>query len=386
MNAISVSGATERRLNGTGFGKTMAAWLAGIVVPILLFWPPLYTVARNRASTGDNDFLAFYVSGQLVLQGKLYNIPAFQAAEAAIMKNSVPALLLKRQAVRPPFFAAAFWPLAQLPFSVAVAIWMAVLCGAIIGFVWLWPDRTAAAVACCWSAGLSACVVSAQDPPLILLWLAIALYIRKAHPFLAGMLFALCAAKFHIFVFLPVLLWRHRLWRGFLAGGAALVLASFAAGGWHWPQQYFGALSQDIVSPGVQNMANLRGFFVSWPHAGAWEIGASLLIAIAVLAAVWKADFLSGLTVVLLGGMLVSHHAYIQDCALLIPVVLIAWRNMHKWLVAREWRLIPGVLVLIPLSPLAGFFWPMGNCGLARVAIVVMLAWQIVEIRRGQTM
>jgi hypothetical protein len=318
------------------------------------------------------------------LQGKLYDIPAFQSAEAALMKNSVPALLLKRQAVRPPFFAAAFWPLAQLPFGVASALWMAMLLGAAIGFVWLWPDRMAAAMACCWSAGLAACLVSAQDPPLILLWLAIALRIRKAHPFLAGMLFALCAAKFHIFVFLPVLLWRHKLWRGFLAGGIALIAMSFAAAGWHWPAQYITALTQDIVSPGVQNMANLRGLFVSWPHAGAWEIGASLAIAIAVLAVVWKADFLHGLTVVLLGGILVSHHAYVQDCALLIPVVLIAVRDIPKWRAARKWSLIPVALVLIPLSQLTGFFWPMSNCGLARLAIIVMLVWQIAVIRGGR--
>jgi hypothetical protein len=384
MSALSVSTPAHRPLSRPAFAKTIAFWLAGIVVPALFFWPPLCAIALRRAAAADNDFLAFYVSGKLVLQGKLYDIPAFQSAEAALMKNSVPALLLKRQAVRPPFFAAAFWPLAQLPFGVASALWMAMLLGAAIGFVWLWPDRMAAAMACCWSAGLAACLVSAQDPPLILLWLAIALRIRKAHPFLAGMLFALCAAKFHIFVFLPVLLWRHKLWRGFLAGGIALIAMSFAAAGWHWPAQYITALTQDIVSPGVQNMANLRGLFVSWPHAGAWEIGASLAIAFAVLAVVWKADFLHGLTVVLLGGILVSHHAYVQDCALLIPVVLIAVRDIPKWRAARKWSLIPVALVLIPLSQLTGFFWPMSNCGLARLAIIVMLVWQIAVIRGGR--
>jgi hypothetical protein len=384
MSALSVSTPAHRPLSRPAFAKTIAFWLAGIVVPALFFWPPLCAIALRRAAAADNDFLAFYVSGKLVLQGEMYDIPAFQSAEAALMKNSVPALLLKRQAVRPPFFAAAFWPLAQLPFGVASALWMAMLLGAAIGFVWLWPDRMAAAMACCWSAGLAACLVSAQDPPLILLWLAIALRIRKAHPFLAGMLFALCAAKFHIFVFLPVLLWRHKLWRGFLAGGIALIAISFAAAGWHWPAQYITALTQDIVSPGVQNMANLRGLFVSWPHAGAWEIGASLAIAIAVLAVVWKADFLHGLTVVLLGGILVSHHAYVQDCALLIPVVLIAVRDIPKWRAARKWSLIPVALVLIPLSQLTGFFWPMSNCGLARLAIIVMLVWQIAVIRGGR--
>jgi len=378
VNAISVSGATQRLPQPAGFGKTLAFWLAGVVLPLVLFLPPLCSVAWERATAADNDFLAFYVSGQLVLPGQLYNTPAFQSAEAAILKNSSPSLLLKRQAVRPPFFALAFWPFAQLPYRIASLIWMGVLLGATVAFVCLWPDRKAAAMACCWSTGLSSSMVSGQDLPLILLWLAIALHIRDKHPFWTGLLFALCAAKFHIFVFLPILLWRHRLWRGFLAGGVVLLIASFAAGGWTWPQQYIATLSQDVISPFVQNMPNLRGLFASWPHAGIWEAGASLLVAIAVLAAVPKTDFLNGLMVVLLGGLLVSHHAYIQDCALLIPVVLIAWRDIRKWCLARKWRLIPVALLSIPLSSLTVFFWPIENCSIVRLVIVALLLWQIV--------
>jgi len=345
-------------------------------LPALLFLPPLGSIAWRRATTGDNDFLAFYVSGQLVLQGKLYDTHAFQAAEAAILTHSDPVLLLKRQAVRPPFFAAAFWPFAQLPFRVASLAWMAVLLAAAIGFVCLWPDRTAAAIACFWSVGLASCMVGGQDPPLILLWLAIALRIRKKHSFLAGLLFALCAAKFHIFVFLPLLLWRHKLWRGFLVGAAALVVVSFAAGGWDWPRQYISTLSQGIVSPDVQHMPNLRGMFAAWPHPGAWEIGTGLSIAIVVAVAIRKTDLLNGLAVVLLGGLLVSHHAYVQDCALLIPVLLIAWPRIRRLCATYEWCVIPAVLLLIPLSSLSIFFGSIGSCRLAGVAIVAILIWQ----------
>ena len=99
-----------------------------------------------------------------------------------------------------------------------------------------------------------------------LLWISIALRIRHSRPFLTGLVLALCAAKFHLFP--PLLLWRHRLWQGLVAGAAALLAISFAVAGRHWPLEY------------AAIMSNLHG-------------------------------------------LLVSRHAYMQDCALLLPALLI---------------------------------------------------------------
>ena len=298
---------------------------------------------RHRIAAGDNDFQAFWVSGKLVLRGQLYDTPAFQAGERAILGYANP----ETQATRPPCFALGFWPLAQLPYRTAWLIWAAILAGAVLGFIRLWPDRRAAALACCWSAGLCAAAVNGQDGPLILLWLGIAWRIRERRPGLAGLVLSLCAAKFHIFVFLPLLLWRHKMLRGFLMGAGILLAVSFAAGGWDWPRQYAAVILAQPVSPHAAIMPNLHGLFEPWPHGGMWEIAASLLVGAAVLAVVRRADFAAGLAAVLVGGLLVSHHAYLYDCMLLLPALLIALPATHGW------RLAPLVWLLAPGSGLA---------------------------------
>lgn len=337
------------------------AWGAlGIAILGAMFWRPIW----GRIVGGDIDFQAFYISGELVLRGQLYDAQAFQAAQRAILGHANPALL----ATRPPFFALAFWPLAQLPYRVAWYLWLAILHAATLAFVWLWPARRDAALACCWSAGLCVCLANGQDLPLILLLLALALRIRQTRPFLTGLLLALCAAKFHLFVFLPLLLWRWRLWRGFAAGAAALAAISFAAAGWDWPRQYAATLARPAVHPRIEIMPNLHGLFAQWPHAGAWEASAALLVGAAVLAIIYRADFGRGMAAVLVGGLLAGHHAYLQDCVLLLPALLIELPS------ARAWGRALAVWLLIPASAVA-LIWGNPEADLMRLAMVGFLGW-----------
>jgi Glycosyltransferase family 87 len=308
--------------------QAVALGVAGAAVCAGLFWPPCW----ERMRRGDNDFLAFYTSGRLAGGGRLYDTALFQQAEVQEIGSARPELL----ATRPPFFAMLFRPLARLSYGTAYLVWLGLLGAATVGFVLLWPDRQAAALACCWSGGLAACFTNTQDLPLILLWLALALRLREKHPFLAGLALALCAAKFHVFVFLPLLVWRHRLWRGFVAGAAALVALSFAAG-WDWPRQYWAVLAHAPVHPRTAIMPNLHGLLAGAPHGAAWEALASAAIAGAVWMVVRRTDFAWGLAAVLTGGLLVSYHAYLQDCAVLLPALLIAHtraRYLTLWLFA----------------------------------------------------
>lgn len=342
----------------------MTRWQAGlcgaigIVAMATVFWWPV----RQRILAGDNDFQHFYVSGELVLRGQLYDTPAFHAAQRAILGSERPALL----ASRPPFFALAFWPWSRLPYGLAWPIWAGVLVGAVVGFVYLWPDRRTAALVCCWSAGIFAALCAGQDSPVVLLWLAIAMRIRDRRPGLAGLVLSLCAAKYHLFLFLPLLLWRHKMLRGFAIGGAALLGISFGAGGWDWPRRYAATLAEGI-SPAPEVMPNLNGIFAAWAHGWVWEIAASLLVGAAVLAIIRRADFPGGLAAVLVGGLLVSHHAYLHDCTLLIPALVIAIPVMHGW------RLLALVWLLAPMSGLALLSGhPLGD--ITRLALLGFLA------------
>lgn len=308
--------------------QAVAAGLAGAAICVFLFWPPCW----QRMRRADNDFLAFYASGRLATSGRLYDPRTFQQVEVQTIGHATPAL----QATRPPFFALLFQPLSQLNYGAAYLLWIALLGAATVGFVLLWPDHQAAALACCWSGGLAATFTNTQDLPLILLWLALAVRLREKRPFLAGLLLSLCAAKFHLFVFLPLLVWRHRLWRGFAAGAAGLLALSFAAG-WDWPRQYLDVLAHGPVHPSTAIMPNLHGLLAGLPLAPLWEILASVVIAGAVLLVVRRTDFTWGLAAVLTGGLLVSYHAYLQDCTVLLPALLIARsriRYLAWWLLA----------------------------------------------------
>jgi arabinofuranan 3-O-arabinosyltransferase len=340
--------------------QAIACGAAGIAVVATLFCPPVW----QRAIRGQNDFQVSYVSGQLVMRRQIYDTAVFQTTERAILGQTNADLL----DTRPPFLALIFWPLAQLPYRVAWPLWAAIAGGAVLGFIWLWPDRRAAALACCWSGALCCALINGQDLLLILLWLAIALRIRESRPFLAGLLLALCAAKFHLFLFLPLLLWRHKLWRGFAAGAAGLLAISFAVAGWNWPRQYIAVLAQEeaVAHAKAAIMPNLHGLFAGWPHADAWEIAATLCVSAGVFAVVRRADFPTGLAAVLTGGLLVSRHAYLHDCVLLLPALLIALPAARGLgLVAMAWLLTP----VSAMAVLAGH--PAGD--FTRLAILAVL-------------
>lgn len=336
-----------------------------------MFWRPVW----DRILRGDIDFQSFYISGQLVLRGQLYDTHAFEAAQRALVGHSNAGNL----ASRPPFFALAFWPLGHLPYRLAWPVWLATLHAALAAFVWLWPGRRGAALACCWSAGVSACLLNGQDSIFFLVWLAMALRFRQRHPFLAGMALAFCAAKYHLFVFLPLLLWRWRFFRGFAAGAAGLAAISFAAGGRDWPRQYAAGLGQKALHPRTEIMPNLHGTFELWPHAGAWELAAGLLVAATVITLIWRADFGRGLAGVLIGGLLVSHHAYLQDCVLLLPALLIELPS------ARGWGRTLAVWLLTPASAFA-LIWGHPAGDLMRLAMVGLLAWMVWDtVRKTQS-
>ncbi len=343
-----------------GRWQAIAGSAAGIAVMGVVFCLP----GLDHIRRGDNDFQVSYVSGELALHSQIYDAPVFQAHERAIVGRTNPDLLDTRL----PFLSLAFWPLAQLPYSVAWPLWAAIAAAAVAAFVWLWPDRQTAALACCWSGGLWAAWSNGQDLLLILLWIALALRLHEKRPFLSGLLLALCAAKFHLFLFLPLLLWQHRLWRGFATGAAALLAVSFALAGWNWPSQYAATLAQEeaVAHANSAIMPNLHGLMSNWPHADAWEIGATLLVGAAVLTVIRRADFRVGMAATLIGGLLVSRHAYLQDCVLLLPALLIVLPDAHGWgMAAMAWLLAPASA----LAVLAGH--PAAD--VTRIAILALL-------------
>jgi len=332
---------------------------------------------RERTLTGYNDFAQLYAGARLVGSADLYDA----ARVSEVQRQAIGRTSESWRYTRLPYYAALLWPLGKLSYRTAYFLWEALALAAFAGFIYLWDQPTFSLRLLFSSLSLPAftSLMNGQDLTFILLWIAIALSCRRAgRPFLAGMVFALCAAKYHLFLLAPLLLLSRREWRfggGLLSGGAVLGAVSFAVSGPSWPQRYMSVLMDPRIHPSVHHMPNLHGLFAAWPALGWIE----WLLAAAVAASVWmigrRMSFEYGLAAALAGGLLTSYHAYLQDCNVLLPAALtVVASTTLRWL-----RLL-AVLLLTPVT----YFFLLADSSLTVVvpaAILVMIAGMLSESR-----
>ena len=91
----------------------------------------------------------------------------------------------------------------------------------------------------------------------------------------------------------------------------------------------------------------LHGF----PRGGALEILCAALIVAVTWLVVRRTSFQAGLAVVLVGGLLVSYHAYQSDCVLLLPAALLLASRLQG-----HWTQLLGILLLTPPLYLSLYF------------------------------
>jgi hypothetical protein len=355
----------------------IAAGLAGIALQIFFWWPSL-----GKIAAGHNDFLTLYAGGRLVGSGQLYD--AARNAQVELATGGATGRVLRY--IRPPFQAVMFRPLAALPFLLAYRIYVLLSLFALVGFVLLWPgpDRAALALACCWSLPVSAVFANGQDVAFLLLWLALAARWHDRRPVWAGMALALCAAKFQLFLLIPLWLLAQRRWRmlsGLAAGGGILTAISFLFEGWTWPQRMLAAVRSPLIGPGEWIMPNLHGLWLGRSSHPVVE-GASVLAVTAVVAliAMWRSQFTPGLCAALVGSLLISYHAYPADAALLIPALLATFH-----LARMRWLRLLALALLAPI-----WYWflmsggPLGSAlRLGMLAVLTGIAWEAWRFRRA---
>jgi hypothetical protein len=271
-----------------------------------------------------SDFPVFYASGKLLGTPSLYSWKAMQDMEQRIMGCSSGYAVF----IRLPYFAALMKPWSLLPFWPAFWLWRAISVCAIGVFVWLWPgQRRWALVACAWSLPLHGTITGGQDEAFLLMWLAISVFlVSRGREFAAGSVLAMCAAKFHLFLLLPLFLWRRpHLLKGFLVACAAVLASCFAVCP-TWPKQFLTAI-QNNIDPQPSGSANLRSLAHSNLTLELLLAGAVVLVAFYVIR---RGDFEYGLNAVLAGGVLVSHHG--ANTVLLVPVALtVAWHPIARY-------------------------------------------------------
>jgi multidrug transporter EmrE-like cation transporter len=311
--------------------------LAGAIVCLLLLGPALALTFR-----GITDFIDLYAGAKLTFTGDQYNVARVLATEA----HTTGFFSATRLFMRMPVFGLLLWPIAQMPYSRASPIWEGLCVLAIAAVGVLWPAKRARVIAaCCWSLPVWMTLAEGQDVAFLLLWLALAtIALCRKRSMMCGLILSLCLAKYHLFLLLPVWLIVNRLGRiaaGLTIGSAVLVLASFIAGGAGWPQRYFALLREPTHNPYPGLMPNLHGVFADAP---ALELTAAVVVAVLACLAMRKLDVLSGLAVVLMGGILIAPHDYMADCALLVPAAIL--------LLERRRRIATRVLLLWLLTPI----------------------------------
>ena len=282
---------------------------------------------------GRDDYLQLYAGARLVESSKLYYPGQSIAAQAEAAGFYSEAL----EYTRPPFYAVLLWPLGKLPYRQSYLVWQVLSIAALAGFIWTWraTPRDAVVLACSWSLPLMLGISLGQDLTFLLLVLAVSLRVHSTRPFLAGAVLSLCAIKFHLFLLLPLLIAgqkRRRMLAGLLAGGAALTVVSFAAAGADWPRRYFEILALGRISPQEQLMPNFHAMLLGIRYQRVLEPVLGALAASAVWLVARRADFACGLAATIVAGLLVSRHAYPQDCTLLIPALLIVISRSRNWL------------------------------------------------------
>ncbi|MBK5291353.1 MAG: DUF2029 domain-containing protein [Acidobacteriia bacterium] len=335
------------------------------LLTLALLWP-----LRNLVFTGANDFLSYYAGARLVGTSDLYNPAKAQRVQLESAGASSQTLPFTRL----PYFAAFLWPLGKLPYLAAYACWQILNGIAFLLFLRLWPLQPV------WTARLLACAclgigwsfANAQDHTFLLLWIAASLYLlRQEKPLAAGVVFALCAAKYHLFLLTPLILLRRTNWRfarGVLLGGGVLAAISFLAAGWDWPVVYARALLSANIHGKMTDAPNIHGlaYSLAWGMPGKLFCAAITTALVARIAR--RGTFETALGACLLGGYLISPHLFFHDTAILMPAALLSGVLSNS-----ELSRILALLLILPI-PLAEFILPFPEGMLISVAILALLA------------
>lgn len=307
----------------TQLNLSLKGYLAGIFVGLLTLF-----VFGGKQLFQIGEYAPLYAAARLVGTPDLYD-KARNTQEQIMAVNASGGDVLIYS--RPPFVAAFMAPLGKLPYRVSLLTFQALALLGLIGFIWLWPtsNRWLTALACAWSLPMALVFAFVREDTILLLVLALTLRLYKQRPMLAGMLMSLLGIKFHLFLLLPLLFIAQRRWRmaaGFTAGCAALLGLSFAVAGPDWPV----AMAKVIKTSTIEKqypLPNIRGILQSVTDSLIPEVIIAIIVAVVVFQLASRSGFEYGLCAALVGSLLVSHHAGIYDCVLLIPVLLILGGN-----------------------------------------------------------
>jgi Glycosyltransferase family 87 len=319
----------------------------GVIFLLLL----AYT-QRERVLKGQNDFVAFYTGAKLVGTPALYS----RTANIATIKGILGFALDGTTFIRPPFYAAILKPLAAFSYPVAYGIFFLGTLSSALWFVIRFSKECAELP---FFAALGIPVLTplcnGQDTPFLLAALgASILLLRRNRDFWAGVVFSLCAIKFHLFLFVPIFLLLKKQWRvlaGGICGTVLLTVLGLLVAGRDSLMQWIGVMRDPWIMPNPENLPNIHGLILALHGDARWEL---LLVGMVGAMFLWMTqqtdnwEFL--LAVSLVCGLLTSFHTGLADDILLFPVFVLVLGSSANVLLRSL-----SALVLMPIPYMFGF-------------------------------
>lgn len=318
-------------------GRRLALWLVAEVALVNLVHQVLQLVLLLRAGAHGSDFITFYATSRMVLDGqggRLYDLGLQHAAQTAVAVGWTPPRFLPF--VNPPVAGLLVAPLALLPWVPAYIAWAALLASAsAAALVVLAREagfrRGGAALACLVMAAfapLAVTVVQGQPDALVLLSLVVGLAAwRRGWDGRAGAFFAVGLLKPQLILLIPLVLLAARSRRGvsgFLVTAVGMVVVPGLAFGWQvWPQ----LLALD--GPGLLDRRGTwsAGFGASFNLAGLLDWLPPGLRLVPLLAALGVVSWLllrghiargDDLALAVAGSVALTPHAFTHDLTLLV--------------------------------------------------------------------
>lgn len=298
-----------------------------------------------RFFAGQNDFLPRYTHGRLVGSADVYGIETgYREQERATGVHIVGAYH-----DRFPWQALVFSSFSWLPYTAAYWLWitMNLACFAIVVRYWLLPRDCVL-----WGVvffPVAASLIVAQDSLMLAACMVGVLRLaERGKDVPAGLLLALCTAKPHLFLLLPLALVFRRRWKLFAsaAGGTAALLAiSTVVAGRGWLSQMLGVaglLARDLGGD-VQRRPTVFQFGVN-PAT----LAAAAVLAALVAAVIWRTrDFPAAVGIAMIGSILLAPHTSVYD----LPLLLVAlpalplgvygnWLRILLWTPLPYWALL----------------------------------------------
>lgn len=357
----------------TKTGRLTHAAIATVLLCMATVAYMVHMAEFGRFFAGTYDFLPRYTQARMVGSPKMYDIEAGYREQDRVVGLHEAGVYHDRL----PWQALLMAPLGWLPYLWAYWIWIALdlVCFAALTCLWLLPRNCVL-----WGATflpVAICVIMGQDTILIALCLAGVFRLAdKRRDLAAGLLLALCSAKPHLFVLVPLALIAHRRWRmvrGAALGTLGLLAVGTAAAGWDWPVRLWAilkTLSRDSdLGHDVARRPSLFQFGMN-----EWTIGLAFVLAVGFGYLIWRTRSLeAGVGTAVLGSLLIAPHTAIYD----LPILLLALptlplRSYGHWLRIALFTPIPycmlqngapwsAVLPVMLLAVVVASAWPLFN-------------------------